>query len=139
MHSPRPDTLDVAVGVFCLLTGALMLVAPHQFGAGTYALLQPNLPWWGFAFLLAGSALLAAILMHHRWLTAATHLFAAAALLGLAAGSVATGTWTGAANYAVLGLGTAIAGLLAQGSGGGGRWSGNEDARPTPRPLTPGP
>ncbi|MBI3979602.1 MAG: hypothetical protein HY331_15585, partial [Chloroflexi bacterium] len=115
-------SLQLAVGVFCATISTLMLVAPHQLSAAAYAPIQPYLAWWGVAFLLAGCALISAAASIIRGLPAlAAHLVGGALLLGLAAGFATTGTWAGVVNYGVLGLGTAIAGFLAQGSGAGGR------------------
>ena len=54
----RISSLRWAVGAFCAMLGALMLVAPHQFSSAHYAPLQADLPWWAAGLLLAGAALL---------------------------------------------------------------------------------
>ncbi|MBA2447697.1 MAG: response regulator [Chloroflexi bacterium] len=113
MRDFRIDTLRWAVGVFCAVIGALMLVAPHQFAAPSYAPLRPYLPWWGAAFLLAGAALVdVAAVARPRPQAIAAHLLGGAIILALAYGFAVTGVWTGTSNYTVLGLGTVLAALL---------------------------
>jgi len=103
-------TLQWTVGAFCAMLGALMLVAPHQFGTAHYTALQPHLPLWGTAFLLAGVGLPAsAVLSPPRAVRIVVHLFAGAALLMVARGFIATGGWTWLVNYALLGVGTIVA------------------------------
>ena len=82
MRELRIDTLRWAIGGFCAVIGALMLVAPHQFGSPAYATLRPLLPWWGAAFLLGGTGLLlVAALDLGRLLAVVAHVFVGAALL----------------------------------------------------------
>jgi hypothetical protein len=106
-------SLQYAVGTFCSAMGVLMLVAPHQFNAPAFAWLQGQLIWWGVGFLAAGVGLLIVVSMLPRFvLVVPVHLWAGGLLLGLAAGFVRTGVWSGTAPYLVLGLGTAAAPLL---------------------------
>jgi signal transduction histidine kinase len=106
-----------ATGVFLAATGALMLVAPHQFGAPGYDALRPQLPWWGTAFCLAGGGLLAArIVLPGRWLLLATHTAAATLLVLLARAFALTAIWGSAAGYALLGLAALAAGLMPPGT-----------------------
>ena len=119
-RSPLGDvaigSLQWAVGAFCTLIGALMLVTPHYFGA-TYAALRPHPIWWGALFLLTGAALLGvAALTPRRPLIIAVHLLAGAVLLIMAWGFGTVGGWNRASNYAVLAVGTAVAPLLARSS-----------------------
>jgi hypothetical protein len=44
-----------AVSVFCVLVGALMLIAPHQFAGASFAPLRPWLTEWGAAVVAAGA------------------------------------------------------------------------------------
>ena len=55
----RPSLLRWAVSVFCVLIGALMLIAPHQFAGPSFAVLRPWLTEWGAAFVAAGVGLIA--------------------------------------------------------------------------------
>ena len=47
MRELRISSLQWAVGVFCALIGALLLVVPHQFESPVETGLGLNLPWWG--------------------------------------------------------------------------------------------
>src|SRR4051812_19130207 len=106
-------SLHWAFGSFCLLVGALMLVAPHQFDAPGYAPIRPQLGEWGALFLAAGGGVVLSIVLRHRVLVAvAAHLMAAVALIALAYGFLLTANWTGAIAYGVFGLGLAISALL---------------------------
>ena len=109
----RIGTLRCAVGAFCAVVGALMLVAPHRFGSPIYAALQPNLHTWGVVFVMSGAGLIAVAAMRpRRSVTLASHVLAGGMLLVLSTGFIRAGAWTGTTNYAVLGLGTMLAGLL---------------------------
>ena len=113
MRDLRIDMLRWAIGAFCATVGALMLVAPHQFGSPAYATLRLHLPAWGAAFLLGGTGLLlVAALDLGRLLAVVAHVFVGAALLLLAIGFVATGLWNAVAFYGVVGAGTALAALV---------------------------
>ena len=91
------------------LLGALMLIAPHQFDGPSFAVVRPNLHWWGVVFLLAGTALvMAAAVGPPRWLVAAAHGVVGASFLLLASGVLAVGAWLGATGYAVFGLGNVL-------------------------------
>ena len=107
-------SLQWAVGLFCASTGALMLVAPHQFELVAYVASPAQLVWWGLALLSAGAGLIAVGTLAPRFrLVLATHLWAAGVLLALAAGFALSGQGGGAVNYVIIGLGTATApGLL---------------------------
>ena len=52
-------SLQWLVGTFIVVIGAMMLVSPHQFAAPAYAPITPQLAWFGIAFLLSGTSLLA--------------------------------------------------------------------------------
>jgi len=106
-------SLHWAIGTFCLLIGALMLVAPHHFDAQTYAAIRPGLRIWGATFLAAGGGVVvSAVLPLHSFVAVGAHLAAATALLALAYGLTMVGSWTGTISYGVLGLGTVAATFL---------------------------
>ena len=109
----RIGTLQWTVGVFCVVTGALMLGAPHHFNAVAYAVLRPGLAWWGGVFLLAGAGLIGvAVLAPRRSWTTSVHLVASGALLLLAAGFASTGGVISLSNYGLLGLALLAVALL---------------------------
>ncbi|MBI4491858.1 MAG: PAS domain-containing protein, partial [Chloroflexi bacterium] len=118
----RIGTLQWAIGVYCMLMGALMLLAPHQFDAPAYAVLRSHLPWWGTTFLLAGIALVSVNALAPRGMgdppsrpyVVAAHILAGTALLLLASGFAITYAWSGTALFATLGLATGLAPLLAR-------------------------
>jgi PAS domain S-box-containing protein len=104
------------VGAFIVTLGALMLVSPHQFAAPAYAALSPRLDWFGPGFLLAGAGLIAVATPGPRFrFVLLAHFWAGSMLLILAVGFALSGSWSGTSNYGVLGLGTALAPLLAHG------------------------
>ncbi|MCC7449855.1 MAG: PAS domain S-box protein [Anaerolineae bacterium] len=114
MRRLRIEVLQWAVAAFCAFTGAVMLVAPHQFSSPAYAALQPHLTLWGVLYLLTGAALvLTAIFKPHRITTGVAHLAAGALLLWLAYGFATMQAWTGATYFTVLGGGTLLALVLA--------------------------
>src|SRR3982751_5574306 len=100
MLSMRIVSLHWAVGTYCLLVGALMFVAPHQFDAPTYDAVRPLLRAWGALFLLSGAGLVvAATLVVSRSVSILAHVSASIALLALAYGFAITGSWTGLVVY----------------------------------------
>lgn len=110
----RIRTTQLAIGLFCAVMGALMFVAPHQFNNPSFAALRPQMPWWGMAFLVAGSSLIGVMAFPVTRLASITsHLATGSMLILLAAGLAATGAWGGTTNYVVLGLGAASAPFLA--------------------------
>ena len=103
-------TLRAAVGLFCTGVGALMLILPHQYQSATYATISSHLASWGTLFLLIGPVMLAVgVAPSRRALTIAAHLTTGVVLLVFASGFAATGGWTGAVCYGVIGLATALA------------------------------
>ena len=109
----RITTLQWAVGMFCAVIGAMMLIVPHKFETPIYATLIRHLTWWGVAFLVAGgSVLAAAVFAPPRGLAFAAHLLAGLVLLSLAPGYASSGIWVRSLGFAILGVGTAIAPLL---------------------------
>lgn len=110
----RLTTMRWAVGGFCTIIGALMLIVPHQFIAPTLAFVRPILPWSGIAVLMAGAGLLlAAMLRLRRSLLALAHGACGALLLLFAIPLLRAGSLAGGPIYLSLGLGTILSGLLA--------------------------
>ena len=102
------------IGGFCATMGTLMLVTPQQFARPSYAVLQPLLPLWGTLLFAGGGALIASeVLAVQGWLCYAIHALAALDLLLLSFDFTLVRSWTGAASYALLGIGTAAAPWLA--------------------------
>src|SRR5437667_5495207 len=100
-------------GSRCLLLGALILVAPHQFAGRLYSPLQPHLVAWGAVFVVSGASLLAtaALALEGRVRTLA-HLIAGGAMLALGI-DLAPGTaWVSSINYSLLGVATVLTPLL---------------------------
>src|SRR5579884_1033884 len=116
MRELRISSLQWAVGVFCAVIGALLLVVPHEFESPIEQAFELSLPWWGTSFLLAGWILISIAALSHgmpRWLLFAAH-FPAGAGLTLIAGTTASNYgWADTAIYSVLGLGTLLAPLVA--------------------------
>ncbi|MDP8924711.1 MAG: ATP-binding protein [Chloroflexota bacterium] len=112
-YSPRGaaiDTLQWAVGAFCGLVGALMIVAPHHFGPA-YTSLRPHPTLWAAVVLLAGAALIGvAALAPRRSLVILAHLVAGGVLLAF--GVATSGGWMRTLGYVALALGTAAAPIL---------------------------
>jgi signal transduction histidine kinase len=101
------------VGLLCATTGALMLVAPHQFGTPVYASIRPHLVLWGIGFVTAGVGLLGLIgFSPGRAVRITVHLFGGGALLILGLGFAAEGGIVRAVFYGVLGLATAFAAFV---------------------------
>jgi diguanylate cyclase (GGDEF)-like protein/PAS domain S-box-containing protein len=109
-------TLQWLVGLFCAAIGTLMLVAPHQFAASAYSAFKPHLPVWGIFFLVGGVGLLGvAALRPRRPLVIIAHIWAGLALVSLSGGFIASSHLPGISNYAILGLGTIVVGLMPRG------------------------
>ncbi|HTQ78577.1 MAG TPA: sensor histidine kinase [Thermoanaerobaculia bacterium] len=123
------DTLHWSLGLFCAAIGALMLVAPHQFHAAGYLLLEPYLALWGLLGLGVGIALLAVpVARPDRTTILAVQGLAGLVLIALGWSFTRTGSWLGPLFYLVLGLGTLLGGpgrdwrqrqVAAAGGGGG--------------------
>jgi PAS domain S-box-containing protein len=113
MRQLRFGTLEWSVGVYCVLTGALMLVVPHAFSVAAYATLQPHGLWWGSLFLVAGGALCgAAVLAPPRPVTTAAYLVAGGAVLLLASDGLRPGAWSETPTLSVLGVSLIVVALL---------------------------
>lgn len=107
-------TLQWAIGTFCNIIGALMLVAPHQFSAPIYTSLQPSLSFWGIAFLAAGiSVLYTSVLAPRSRLIILAHVLVGAVLLMVIPGFVEAGALTETVIYVVVGVGTIAAPAVA--------------------------
>jgi len=117
MRELRISSLQWAVGIFCAVIGALLLVVPHQFESPIEKALELSPPWWGTSFLLAGWILIGIAALSYgmpRWLLLAAHLPAGAGLLLIAGTTASDYDWIDTAVYGVLGLGTLLAPLLAE-------------------------
>src|SRR5438874_5082732 len=113
MRDVRIGSLEWAIGTYCAVVGALMLVVPHQFDEVVYAAIREHAPAWGALFALTGCALIAvAALMPRRSIVVAVHFVAGTVVLVIA--SVATGAndWPITASLVILGAGTLVAPLL---------------------------
>ena len=107
----RIDSLQYAVGAFCLLAGLLMVLVPHRFlQPPAFAMLDPFLFWAGSLSLIGGILIVsvAAMLPPRRWVIAA-HLSVGLSLLLVAAGYLMTRGWIGMVAFTVLGAGTLAA------------------------------
>src|SRR5579859_1911288 len=101
------------VGLVCATTGALMLVAPHQFSTQVYAFIRPQLNLWGIGLVLAGVGLLALFgFSPGRGIRLGVDLFGGGALLILGFGFAKEGGVAGAVFYGVLGLATVLAAVV---------------------------
>ena len=111
----RISSLQWAVGGFCTVIGALMVVAPFQFHSPAYTGLRPQLVWLGPGLLLAGGALFAAGTLAPRIrIVFLVHLWASGMLLFLATRFAQNGVLSGVASYLVLGVGVLLAPLLSR-------------------------
>src|SRR5215218_7948017 len=85
----RIRSLQWAIGLFCVVLGTLILVAPHRFSPIAFAPLVPHRPWIASWLLLGGLALVGvAGLAPRRALVTAAHGLASLAVLVLAWGGV---------------------------------------------------
>jgi PAS domain S-box-containing protein len=110
---PRSGTLALATGLYGVLVGTQMLVAPHRFAGPAHVALRSSLTGLGVLALLAGIGLLGAASLNppRRW-AVPLHLLAGSATL-LVAGAVApSGSWFFVAFCAALGLGTLLVPVL---------------------------
>jgi PAS domain S-box-containing protein len=113
MHNLRIGSLQWVVGAYCSILGAILLVAPHEFDVPLVTLFQTHTAIFGIGLLIAGAALFSvAILVPSRPATMAAHLCAGILLsiMGLVDG--VAGSWLGAIDNLVLGLGTVFAGII---------------------------
>lgn len=107
------DTLQWFIGIYIAIRGALMLMVPHTLSTHVFVPIQPHLPWLGAWQVIGGVVLIAvATLVPRRPIIVLAHLIAGSALLQAASGHLLAGTWTALADFATLGLGTAIAPFL---------------------------
>src|SRR6185436_16851435 len=83
----RVDALRQAVGLFNLLLGALLIVAPHRFDAPMYNGIEPYASGLGVGLIVGGMGLIGAnVLSLSRPLVVAAHVVAAMPLLLLSLG-----------------------------------------------------
>ncbi|HEY9736004.1 MAG TPA: PAS domain S-box protein [Trichocoleus sp.] len=107
------DTLQWYVGIYLAVRGALMLMLPHTLSTHVFVAIHPILPWLGIWQVLAGAALMTAVtLLPYRPVVILAHGLAASALLQAAGGHLLANTWTALVDFAILGVGTAIAPFL---------------------------
>src|SRR5216117_3225704 len=93
----RSSALRYALGVYCTLAGALMLVAPHRLVVAALVQIDTSLAWWGVALLVAGLGVLAsAALPTPRGASLLAHLTADLLILATAVGLSLEGRWSGA-------------------------------------------
>ena len=103
-------TVQWAIGIYCALIGALMLVAPHQFSGPLWSAVGQFLPLAGSTFLLAATALIGcAVLGAARPWVVLSHLAAGAAMLTFVFNFFQTGVWPELVFNLAIALGTALA------------------------------
>jgi HAMP domain-containing protein len=91
------DALRVAVGVFCLLLGALVLVAPHKLADPSFDLIRPMAPVLGVMLISGGMMLVGTSLLGvARPLFVTAHIAAATPLVTFGIGYLAASNWHGA-------------------------------------------
>src|SRR4051812_23523731 len=96
------DSLRQAVGLFCLLLGALILVAPHQFYGPGYEAIRGTLPALGVATICGGLLLIGTtVLGMSRPLYIAAHIVAAVPLTTIGLSYLAASIWHSALIYLV--------------------------------------
>lgn len=109
----RIDTLQWFIGVYIAIRGTLMLVVPHKLDTHVFVAIQAYFPWLGALQAIAGFTLIAAAtILARRSVIVFAHLLAGVALVQAAIGHISASSWTGAAGFSVLALGTAIAPFL---------------------------
>jgi PAS domain S-box-containing protein len=88
------EALRVAVGLFCLLLGALMLVAPHKVEGTADNVVRLTMPVIGVTLITGGMMLAGtSVLGVGRVVFFAAHLVAAAPLVVLVVGLATAGSW----------------------------------------------
>src|SRR5215218_4249793 len=97
MRGVRGDTLRVAVGLFCLLLGALVLVAPHKLAGVAFDAAQSTAPLLGVLLISGGMMLVGTSLLGvSHLLFVAAHIVAAAPLVILGSRQLLTDNVDGA-------------------------------------------
>lgn len=107
MRSLRTSTLKWVVGAYCILIGALFLIAPHQYILSNRRFLSAvDIVIWGSLFLAAGfGLLLSAVFPKERWFSILTLLLSGSLLLSLISSFPMTGHWFQTAYHTFLGFG----------------------------------
>jgi hypothetical protein len=99
------DALRFAVGLFCLLLGALVLVAPHKLAGQNFVVVRPMAPVLGVLLISGGMMLVGTNLLSvSRALFVAAHLIAAVPIGIFGVAYLAAANW----HAAVLALGAAV-------------------------------
>lgn len=107
------DSLRQAVGLFCLLLGALLLVAPHQFYGPGYAAIRSALPALGVGTICGGLLLIGTTLLGMaRPILIAAHVVAAIPLVAIGLGYLSASLWHSALIYLVTACWTLIVAAL---------------------------
>ncbi|RPI85525.1 MAG: hypothetical protein EHM41_10710, partial [Chloroflexi bacterium] len=114
MRSLRTSTLKWVVGAYCILIGALFLIAPHQYILSNRRFLdEVNVVVWGSLFLAAGFGLLvSAVFPKERWFSILTFLLSGSLLLSLISSFPLTGHWFQTAYHTFLGFGLLLSALI---------------------------
>ena len=116
----RPALLRWAVSVFCALVGALMLIAPHQFGGPLFAPLRSSIMPLGTAFFIIGVSLVITSTVGVRGsFVVASSVLGGCALFVLAGSFALTSSWTGVAVYTVFGVALLLSPLADRGTSPG--------------------
>lgn len=110
MDRIRVRSLQWATGSFFAMIGTLLLIAPHQFSAISFPLLDQYHYGWALAFLLVGVTLIGITLLTplRRSPVQFVHALAALLLFSLSAAYARDGVRIGTINYVVLGLGLLV-------------------------------
>ncbi|HZO24504.1 MAG TPA: cache domain-containing protein [Chloroflexota bacterium] len=107
------DALRVAVGLFCLLLGALMLVAPHKLTGLTYQVIRPLAPALGVTLICGGMLLVGITLLRvSRQVFVASHVIAAGPILAGGIGYAVPGLWHSAALSLTMACWTLVASAI---------------------------
>ena len=110
----RIDTLQWFIGVYIAMRGTLMLIVPHKLDTHVFVAIHSYFPGLGILQAIGGFALIAAAtIITRRSAIGFAHLLASLALIQAAIGHISANSWTGAAGFIVLALGTAIAPFVA--------------------------
>jgi PAS domain S-box-containing protein len=103
LRSIQAETLRLAVGLFAILLGALILIAPHQFDRSVNLGHLSASAMQGASLLIGGVLLIiAGLTLAPRVVLLTGHLAVALPLIGLAVNRIGADAWHDAAMYVVL-------------------------------------